>query len=160
MLLLLSCSYRSKVLAKWRIVAFLLFLSFALPSAFAAEGRFDVYCDGVGISLEKIQGLPASRKLVLFSYLGFPAGTMGGAYLGEGRWSDVEVYSDGCVPDGKCGVIAHGRVWIEDSNAPQTKHGAPRKISGRYVIELNGKSVAGTFIAKYRRGRRIVRICM
>jgi len=58
----------------------------ALPVApsTTATGRFEAYCDGVGIFLSKIDGVPAPGKLVLFSYLNFPPGTMGGSYLGEG----------------------------------------------------------------------------
>ena len=36
-----------------------------------ATGHFEEYCDGVGIFLAKVDGAPASGKLVFFSYLGF-----------------------------------------------------------------------------------------
>src|SRR5215469_6560606 len=82
----------------------------ALASSRAAAGHFEVYCDGVGLFLAKIDGAPGSGKLVLFSlHLG---GTFGGKYIGQGRWSDVHVFRDGCVPDGKCQSVADGRVWI------------------------------------------------
>jgi hypothetical protein len=66
-----------------------------------ATGHFEEYCDGVGIFLAKIDGAPASGKLVFFSYMAFPGGTFGGEYIGQGKWSDVSVFADGCVPDGK-----------------------------------------------------------
>jgi hypothetical protein len=107
-----------------------------------ASGHFEEYCDGVGIFLAKVDGAPASGKLVFFSYMGFPGGTFGGEYIGQGKWSDVSVFADGCVPDGKCQSIAHGRVWIDALDTP------PKHISGRYEIKLNGKLIEGTFLAK------------
>src|SRR5215475_8156687 len=96
-------------------------------------GHFEEYCDGVGIFLAKVDGAPASGKLVFFSYMGFPGGTFGGEYIGQGKWSDVSVFADGCVPDGKCQSMAHGRVWIDALDSP------PKHISGKYEIKLNGK---------------------
>jgi hypothetical protein len=90
----------------------LLFL-LALPapaSVATATGRFEVYCDGVEIFLAKIDGTPAPGKLVLFSLMGFPPGTLGGRIYGQGKWSNVYVFRDGCVPDGKCDSIASGKV--------------------------------------------------
>jgi hypothetical protein len=110
-----------------------------------ATGHFEEYCDGVGIFLAKVDGAPASGKLVLFSYMGFPGGTFGGEYIGQGKWS---------VPDGKCQSIAHGRVWIDALDTP------PKHISGKYEINLNGKLVEGTFLAKMSRRRHPLRICM
>src|ERR1039458_5355143 len=81
-----------------------------LASASSATGHFEVYCDGVGLFLTKIEGAPASRKLVLFSQLR----TFGGKYVGQGKWSDVYVYRDGCLPDGKCENIADGKVRSEE----------------------------------------------
>src|SRR4051812_40625311 len=60
-----------------------------------ATGHFEEYCDGVGIFLAKLGGAPASGKLVFFSYMGFPGGTFGGEYIGQGKWSDVSVFADG-----------------------------------------------------------------
>jgi hypothetical protein len=37
-----------------------------LASAATATGHFEVYCDGVGLFLAKIDGVPASEKLVCF----------------------------------------------------------------------------------------------
>jgi hypothetical protein len=116
-----------------------------------ATGHFEDYCDGVGIFLAKVDGAPASGKLVLFSYLG---GTFGGEYIGQGKWSDVSVFSDGCVPDGKCQSIAHGRVWIDVLDTP------PKHISGKYEIKLNGKLLEGAFLAKRRDRKHPLRLCM
>jgi hypothetical protein len=120
----------------------------------AAPGHFEVYCDGVGIFLAKVDGAPASAKLVFFSYLGFPGGTFGGEYIGQGKWSDVSVFADGCVPDGKCQSIAHGRVWIDALNT------LPKHISGKYEIKLNGKLLEGTFVAKRHNRKHPLRLCM
>ena len=119
-----------------------------------ASAHFEEYCDGVGIFLAKVAGAPASGKLVFFSYMGFPGGTFGGEYIGQGKWSDVSVFADGCFPDGKCQSIAHGRVWIDARETP------PKHISGKYEITLNGKLVEGTFLAKRRDRKHPLRICM
>ncbi len=119
-----------------------------------ASGHFEEYCDGVGIFLAKVDGGPASAKLVFFSYMGFPGGTFRGEYIGQGKWSDVSVFPDGCVPDGRCQSIAHGRVWIEALDTP------PRHISGKYEIELNGKLIEGVFLAKRHNRRHPPRLCM
>lgn len=42
----------------------------------AATGRFEIYCDGAGFFLEKVDGAPAPRKLLLFLYTGFPVSRM------------------------------------------------------------------------------------
>ena len=119
-----------------------------------ATGHFEPYCDGVGIFLAKVDGASASGKLVLFSYLGFPGGTFGGEYIGQGKWSDVFVFADGCVPDGKCKSIAQGRVWIDALDDP------PKHISGKYEIKLSDKLFEGTFAAKRRDRKRPLRLCM
>jgi len=119
-----------------------------------ATGHFEVYCDGVGIFLAKVDGAPTSGKLVLFSYMGFPSGTFGGEYIGQGKWSAVSVIDDGCVPDGKCPNIADGRVWIDALDTP------PKHISGKYEIKLNGKLLEGTFLAKRRDRKHPLRLCM
>lgn len=116
-----------------------------------ATGHFEVYCDGVGLFLAKIDGAPASGKLVVFSPLG---GTFGGEYVGQGKWSDVYVFHDGCVPDGKCESIANGRIWIDAPDIP------PKHISGKYKINLNGKLIEGRFIAKRRDRKPPLRLCM
>jgi hypothetical protein len=119
-----------------------------------ATGNFEEYCDGVGIFLAKVDFAPASGKLVFFSYMGSPGGTFGGEYIGQGKWSDVSVFADGCVPDGKCKSIAHGRVWIDALETP------PKHISGKYEIKLSDKIVEGTFVAKRRDRKHPLRLCM
>ncbi len=120
-------------------------------------GHFEVYCDGVGIFLAKIDGAPAPGKLVLFSPTSFPPGTFGGRYFEQGKWSDIYVYRDGCVPDGKCESIADGKVWIDATDKQDTQ---PKHISGKYEINLNGKHLKGTFLAKLHDRRRPLRLCM
>jgi hypothetical protein len=128
-----------------------------LASVPTASGHFEVYCDGVGIFLARIDSAPAPGKLVLFSRMGFPPGAIGGRYFGQGKWSDIYVFRDGCVPDGKCESIADGRVWIDTTDKQDTE---PKRISGKYEINLNGKHLEGTFLAKRHVRRRPLRLCM
>jgi hypothetical protein len=122
-------------------------------SVATATGHFEVYCDGVGIFLAKIDGAPAPGKLVLFSEMN----TIGGRYFGQGRWSETYVFRDGCVPDGKCKSIANGRVLID---ALDTQDTPPKHMSGKYEINLNGKHLEGTFLAKLHVRRHPLRLCM
>jgi hypothetical protein len=85
---------------------------------------------------------------------------MGGRYLGQGKWSEVYVLPDGCVPDGKCKNIGSGKIWIDEWDESNSANAAPKNISGKYEIELNGKHLEGTFVAKERSRRHPVRICM
>jgi hypothetical protein len=112
-----------------------------------------VYCDGVGIFLAKIDGAPAPRKLVLFSRLD----AMGGRYIGQGKWSNVYVHRDGCVPDGKCESIADGKIWIDTTDEQDAQL---KRISGKYEINLNGKHLEGSFLVKRHDRRRPLRLCM
>ena len=145
-----------------RLCLILLYLpSLALP-AFAANatGHFEVYCDGVGIFLAKIEGAPAPRKLVLFSYIGCPPSTLGGHYLRRGLWSNVSVFRNGCVPDGKCESITDGKVWIDGRDSPNMKEAPPTLISGKYEINLKGKHLEGIFVVKQYHRRHPLRLCM
>lgn len=117
-------------------------------SAAAATDHFEIYCDGVGIFLTKIDGAPAPGKFVLFSYMSFPPGTNGGRYLGQGKWSDVAVYRDWCLPDDNCVEVARGKVWIDAWDTPETSRTSPKRISGKYEIDLDGKHLEGRFVAK------------
>jgi hypothetical protein len=140
------------------LIMFFVPLLLPLVSAAAtATGHFEVYCDGVGIFLAKIDGAPASGKLVLFSLVSFPPGTFGDRYFGQGKWSDIYVLRDGCVPDGKCESIAEGRVWID---APDSQDKPPKHISGKYEIHLNGKFLEGNFLARKRDRKQPLRLCM
>lgn len=135
----------------------------ALPvpaSVSTATGHFEVYCDGVGIFLAEIHGAPAPGKLVLFSQVSFPPGTMGGRYFGQGKSSDVDVFRDGCGPDGKCDRIAVGKVWIDASDSPDSGNTPPKRISGKYEIDLNGTHLEGPFVAKRHISKHPLRLCM
>jgi predicted Rdx family selenoprotein len=134
-----------------------LFLPALSSSAFAsnASGHFEVCCNGVGIFLAKIDGAPG--KLVLVSYLPSVAGTMGGNDLGQGRWSDVSVFPNGCFP--KCKSIAHGKVWVDAWATPKPGLGPPKGISGKYEIDFNGKRLEGRFIARRHRIKRLLCVC-
>lgn len=133
-----------------------------LPASVAtATGHFEMYCDGVGIFLAKIDGAPAPGRLVLFSYLSFPPGTLGGRYFGQGKWSEVYIYRDGCLPDGKCESIAHGKVWIDTPDTPDAEYVQPKRLSGKYEIDLNGKHLEGRFVAKeHNISKHPPRLCM
>lgn len=133
--------------------SFLIFIfSFALlfrphllqlaASTGSAKGRFEFRCNGVSLFLSNIAGAP--DKLELFLTIGFPPGTQGGHYLGQGRWSDVSVYSNGCI-SGKC--VAHGKVWI-DGALLGPEDPPPKRISGKYELDLNGKHLEGDFVAR------------
>lgn len=129
-------------------------------SVTTATAHFEVYCDGVGIFLAGIHGAPAPGKLVLFSRMSFPPGTIGGRYFGQGKWSDVYVFRDRCVPDGKCDSIALGKVWIDASDMQGTGDTPPKRISGKYEIDLNGKHLEGPFVAKRHVSKHPLRLCM
>ena len=107
-----------------------------------------------------VDGAPAPGKLVLFSYLDFPAGTVGGRYLRQGHWSDLIVYGGGCVPDGKCESIAHGKIWIDEWNTSNTAEPHPKHISGKYEIDISGKQLKGSFVADERTRRITRRLCV
>jgi hypothetical protein len=139
----------------------ILFETLSLPASAAdASGHYEVYCDGVGIFLANIDGTPAPRKLALFSGMDFPPGTMGDSYIGQGKWSDVVVLPNGCVPDGKCEGIARGKIWIDVWDAPGAGDPPPKRISGKYEIDLNGKHLEGQFAVKRRIPNRAERVCM
>ena len=125
-----------------------------LASARTATGHFELYCDGVGLFLAKIDSAPNPRKLVLFSLLGFPGGTFGGRYVGQGKRSDVYVFRDGCSRDDKCESIADGKIWIDPLYTPD------KPMSGEYEITLSGKLLKGAFIPKKRGKHTLHRLCM
>lgn len=119
-------------------------------SAQNATGHFEVYCDGVGFFLAKIDGAPGPRKLLLFLYTGFPGFT----YVPKEEWKDGIVYRNGCAADGKCEVLAHGRVRLDNELIPDSKH-----VSGKYEIELSGQHLHGQFATERRVYRHPPRIC-
>jgi len=116
-----------------------------------ASGHFEVYCDGVGFFLAKVDGAPAPGKLLLFLYTGFPPGFIS---VPKEVWTDAYVYRNGCVADGKCEVFASGKVWLDDELTKNT-----RRVSGKYEIERGGQRFRGSFAAKERYNRHPVRIC-
>jgi hypothetical protein len=149
----------SKRLRPYRVLSLIMLLvtpSLSRASVATSTGHFEVYCDGVGIFPSKIDGAPASGKLVLFSRVDFPPGIIG-SYIGQGQWFNVYVDRDGCVPDGKCESIAEGRVWIDTTDKQDT---LPKHISGKYEINLNGKHLEGTFVARRRNRKHPLRLCM
>jgi hypothetical protein len=116
-----------------------------------ANERFEVYCDGFGFFLTKVDGAPVPGKLFLFLYTGFPGIT----YIPKETWKDVYVYRDGCTADGKCEVLARGKVWLDD----EVMRDATR-VSGKYEIELNGQLLRGQFAAKRHDYKKPPRLCM
>jgi hypothetical protein len=115
-----------------------------------ATGHFEVYCDGVGFFLAKVDGAPAPRKLLLFLYTGFPGITA----VPKEEWKDVSVYRNGCAADGKCEVLTHGKVWLDNELTWDS-----RRVSGKYEIELSGQYLQGRFAAERRFFRNPPRIC-
>ena len=141
-------------------VAVILMSVLALPApAVTATGQYEVYCDGVGVFLDKVDSVPASGRLVLFYRVPFPPGTFA-SYIGQGKWRDVYVFPKGCVPDGKCESIAIGKVRIDQWDAEETEDRPPKRISGKYEIDLNGKHLEGQFIAAKSRRTHAERVCM
>ncbi len=133
-------------------VVVLLLALFPIASATNnATGRFEVYCDGFGFFLSSIDGAPAPGKLFLFLYTGFP----GINYVPKEKWKDVYVYSNGCIADGKCEVLARGKVCLDDEALPDAS-----RVSGKYEIELNGQHLRGQFAAKRRDYKHPPRLCM
>jgi hypothetical protein len=141
------------------LIALFLPALFVSPSGATATGQFEVDCDGVEIFLAKVDGAPTPGKLVLFSRVDFPPGTFGGRSFGQGKWSDVYVFRDGCVPDGKCESIATGKVWIDAPDTPDTGDTPPKSISGRYEIDLNGRHLEDAFVAKRHVNKHPFRLC-
>ena len=86
-------------------------------SAQGATGRFEVYCDGVGFFLANVEGAPAPRKLFLFLHANFPAIP----YVPKEEWTNVFVYRNGCVADGKCQVLTHGKVRLDSEFTPDSR---------------------------------------
>ena len=120
-------------------------------SAQDATGHFEVYCDGVGFFLARVDGAPAPRKLLLFLHTDFP----GIPYVPKEEWKDVYVYRNGCAADGKCEVLTHGRVRLDNEFAP-----SGRRVAGKYEIELNGQHFRGQFAAKHHDYKHPPRLCM
>lgn len=126
----------------------------ALPTASPAQsasGHFEVYCDSIGFFLTKIDGAPAPGRLLLFLYTGFPWLRN----VPKETWKDVSVFRDGCIADGKCEVLAHGKVWLDDEAVSDAA-----RISGKYEIELNGQHLHGQFAAKRHYNKHSPRLCM
>ena len=123
-----------------------------------ATGDFTVYCDGAGLFLSNVASAPGS-KLVLFSRMSFPPGTMGDYYIGQGKWSYVKVLPKGCLPEGKCESIGQGKLWIDDWNTEGTLNPVPKRISGKYEVDLDGKHLVGNFVAKENYRKYGTRLC-
>jgi hypothetical protein len=140
-----------------RIFACLCALVFLLAALSAgadgqnASGKFEEYCDGFGFFLAKIDGAPVPGKLFLFLYTGFPGVT----YMPKKQWKDVYVYHDGCIADGKCEILAHGKIWVDDEVTQETT-----RVFGRYEIELKEQHLSGRFAAKRHEYKRPPRLCM
>jgi len=107
-----------------------------------AEGRTDLVFEMVLLVRE-------NSSCFLYFCLAQPA-----ASISDRGWSDVHVFRDWCIPDGKCESIADGRVWIDALDTPQ-KH-----TSGKYEIKLNDKLLEGSFVAKKRVRKPPLRWCM
>lgn len=131
--------------------ALLFFVVSTATSAQDASGRFEVYCDGIGFFLARIDGAPAPGKLLLFLYTGFPASPY---WTPKEEWKDVAVFRDGCAADGKCEVFARGDVWLDNEITREGK-----RVSGKYKIELNGRHLQGQFATKLHLYKDPPRIC-
>jgi hypothetical protein len=138
----------------WICLSAVVLLLTVFPTASSgrkATGHFEVYCDGVGFFLAKVDGAPAPGKLFLFLYTGFP----GFPYVPKETWKDVYVYRNGCIADGKCEALARGKVWLDNEAMPDA-----RRVSGKYEIEFNGQHVRGQFAVKVHDYKTPPRLCM
>jgi hypothetical protein len=140
----------SRIAARLVTAALLLFIAPTATPAQVATGHFEVYCDGIGLFMANVDGTPAPEKLLLFLYTGFP----GIPYVPKEEWKDVYVYRNGCAADGKCEVLAHGRIRLDNEI---TRDG--RRVSGEYEIELSGQHLRGQFAAQRRSYKHPPRIC-
>ena len=129
----------------------------AAPAAQTAD-QFEVYCDGFAIFLKNVDGAPASGRLVLASLGHYRPALPGGVELAIRNWTAASVLPDGCIPDGKCEGTGKGRVWIDKWD--DARDAIPKRISGKYELELNGKKLEGTFAAKLFKRKEPLRICM
>lgn len=146
----MSDSQFSRIAACLSTAVLLLVIVPTATPAQIATGHFEVYCDGAGFFLAKVDGAPAPPKLLLFLYAGFP----GIPYVPKEEWKDVYVYRNGCAADGKCEVLTHGRIRLDN----EIKRDG-RRVSGEYEIELSGQHLRGQFAAKQRFYKHPPRIC-
>lgn len=128
----------------------------AVPSAKSAgdaTGHFEMYCDGVGFFLAKVDGAPKPGKLFLFFHTGFG----GFSYVPANAWENVAIYRDGYTAALHCPVLARGRIQV-DNEIPPYGQGVTR-VSGKYDFELSGQHLQGRFAAKQRVNKHPPRIC-
>ena len=118
-------------------------------SARGATGHFEVYCNGIGFFLERVDGAPAPGKLVLY----LPTHPSGILFVPKEELIDVHVYAGGCALDGKCEVLANGTIEL-NKIAPDEG-----RVSGRYEMELGGKRLLGQFAVEQRRHKGRPEIC-
>jgi hypothetical protein len=146
----MSTSQFSRIAACLSAAVLLLVVVPTATSARDATGHFEVYCDGVGFFLAKVDGAPTPGKLLLFLYTGFP----GILYVPKEEWEDVSVYRNGCAADGKCEVLTRGKVRLDNEITRDGRH-----VSGKYEIELSGQHLHGQFATERRRYKHPPRIC-
>jgi hypothetical protein len=144
----MGTSQVSRIAAFLSTAALLLAVVPTPASAEDATGHFEVYCDGGGFFLAKVDGAPAPRKLLLFLYTGRVS------YVPKEEWNEVIVYRNGCAADGKCEVLTHGKVRLDSE---LTRDG--RRVSGKYEIELSDQHLHGQFATERRFHRHSPRIC-
>jgi hypothetical protein len=116
-----------------------------------ATGHFEVYCNGKGFFLERVDGARAPGKLVL--YLPTPSLGIPFVLVPKEEWLDVHVYGDGCTLDGKCELLANGKIELSKISSDE------RRVSGRYELELGGKHLHGQFAVAVRRHKGPPEIC-
>ncbi len=146
----MKISRQSRIAARLVALLFLVVVASA-TAAQDATGRFEVYCDGFGFFLAKVDGAPAPGKLVLFLRTRFP----GVPYVPKEEWRVVSVYRDGCAAGGNCELLTRGMIRLDTEMTRDS-----RRVSGEYDIDLGGQWVKGRFVARERKNRHPPRICM
>lgn len=136
----------------------MLFVPPLLPLASVATARahFEMYCDGVGIFLAKIDGAPAPKKFVLFSPMSFPPDTFKGRSFGQGSGPPFMSFVMGASPT----ASARALPTAEYGSTSRTRKTRRQNFSGKYEINLNGKLLEGNFFARRHDRKHPLRLYM
>jgi hypothetical protein len=121
------------------LIATMLQGSHSISAAADAKGWFEEDCSGATFQIAKFAGASPGQYLVLRLASGSPLA----ASLFEGAgWLDVE--GKRCSGVGKCEAGTQAKIWL-------SKTKGSKRISGKYTVNFDGRSLEGQFRVKYRR---------